>query len=222
MKAGFLQNFTQFGDFLSDLVNRTKPKEERMVQERPVKYTEDDSFEGIQEILLLKMALEYSDDVVLKEETGNITQVSNEERTLQFQRNQHTIKQALEAYISVHGKMPSQATLAKLTGFSRPTIYAHFREGALNLNLREEMAKLKLVSSNLFAKLYQLAMDGDKQAIKMVFDILVSGQKMQAGTQSNYIQVNNLKIQNHNLDRLTPRTKKKIERLIRKDLRLED
>lgn len=221
MKTEILQNFTLFGNFLNELVSRTKPQEEIQVQERPVKYTEDDGSEGMQEILLLKMASEYSDDVVLKEDSENIAQTTEEERTLQFQRNQHTIKQALEAYISVHGKMPTLTILAKVTGLSRPTIYTHFREGALNLKFREEMAKLKLVSTNLLAKLYQLAMEGDKQAIKMVFDILVSGQKVQGGTQNNFIQVNNLRIQNHNFDRLTPKTKRKIERLIRKDLKLE-
>ncbi len=222
MKTEILQNFTLFGNFLSELVNRTKPQEETQVQERPAKYAEDDGSDGMQEILLLKMVAEYPDDVVLKEETENIAQVSEEERTLQFQRNQHTIKQALEAYISVHGKMPTLTTLAKVTGLSRPTLYTHFREGALNLKFREEMAKLKLVSTNLLAKLYNLAMAGDKQAIKMVFDILISGQKMQGETQNNFIQVNNLRIENHNLDRLTPRTKRKIERLIRKDLKLGD
>jgi hypothetical protein len=218
MNTDFLQLFTQSSNFLSDLVRKVKPNETIQGQDEQPQPSFDDGSDAIQDILILKMASDLSDDVVLNE---NSEQVSDD-HTLQFQRNQNTIKKALDAYISAHGKMPTSTTLAKLTGLSRPTIHPHLKEGLLNARFKEELAKLKLLSTDLFAKLYQMAQEGDKQAIKMIMDIILgSSQKMQTNTQNNYIQVNNLRIQNENFDRLTLKTKKRIERLIRKDLKID-
>lgn len=220
MNTDFLQHFTHFGNILNDLVGKMKPKEELQGREEQPKPNFDDGSEGIQDILLMKMASELSDDMVLNENEN--TELASDDHTLQFQGNQHKIKKALDAYITAHGKMPTSTTLARITGLSRPTIHSHMKEGVLNVRFKEELAKLKLLSTDLFAKLYQLAQEGDKQAIKMIMDIILgSGQKLQTNTQNNYIQVNNLRIQNDNFERLTLKTKRKIERLIRKDLKIE-
>ncbi len=217
MKQDFLQNFTQFGNMLGDLVRRSKPKEVIQGREEQQNPCFNDSSEGIQDILMLRMVSELSDDVVLND---NIEQITDD-RTIQFQRNQHTIKKALDAYISNYGTMPTSSTLARITGLSRPTIYAHLKEGMLDIRFKEELAKLKLISTDLFAKLYQLAQNGDKQAIKMVMDLILgSGQKGHTLTQNNFIQVNTLKVSNDSFDKLTSRTKRKIELLISKDLNI--
>jgi hypothetical protein len=93
------------------------------------------------------------------------------------------------------------------------------KEGLLNVRFKDELAKLKLLSTDLFAKLYQLAQKGDKQAIKMIMDLIVSGQKLQTNTH-NYIQVNNIKVDNQVWGRLSVNAQSKIERIIRKELKI--
>lgn len=217
MNTDFLQHFTHFGNILNDLVGKMKPKEEIQGREEQPKPNIDDGSEGIQDILLMKMASELSDDVVLNENEN--TELVSDDHTIQFQGNQHKIKKALDAYITAHGKMPTSTTLARMTGLSRPTIHSHMKEGVLNVRFKDELAKLKLLSTDLFAKLYQLANNGDKQAIKYVMDIVMgSGQKLQTNTQNNFIQVNNIRVDNQVWDKLSFKAQKRIERIIRKEL----
>lgn len=219
MKEDFLQHFTHFGNILNDLVGKMKPKEEIQGRKEHPTPNFDDGSETMQDILMMKMASELTDDEVLNENEN--TELVSNDHTLQFQRNQNTIKKALDGYISANGKMPTSTTLARITGLSRPTIHNHLKEGLLNVQFKEELAKLKLLSSDLFAKLYQLAQEGDKQAIKMIMDILVSGQKMQTATQNNFIQVNNIKVDSRLWGKLSFKAQSKIERILRKELKIE-
>jgi hypothetical protein len=221
MKADFLQHFTNFGNILNNMVGKMKSKEEIQGREEQPKPSFDDGSEAMQDIMMLKMASDLSDDVVLKEYEN--PELVPTDHTAQFQSNQHSIKKALDAYISIHGKMPTSTTLARMTGLSRPTIHSHMKEGLLNVRFKDELAKLKLLSTDLFAKLYQLAQKGDKQAIKMIMDIILgSGQKLQTNTQNNYIQVNNIRVDNQVWGKLSFKAQKRIERIIRKELQIEN
>jgi hypothetical protein len=95
------------------------------------------------------------------------------------------------------------------------------KEDVLNMFFKQELSKVQLLTTDLVVKLYQLAQGGDLRAIKLLFDIMVSGQKMQVPQQTNYIQINNLRVQNQNIDKLSPKSKAKIEKIIRNDLHLK-
>lgn len=218
MKPDILQPFTLFNQLMTDLVAKVKPKEETAIEElRPTSTMQDDGSEGIQDILMMRMASECSDDMILNE--GGTSE--QDERTIQFQRNQNTLKRALIGYIAAHGTLPSTTTLAKITGLSRPTIQNHLKEDVLNVFFKQELLKVQLLSTDLLVKLYQMAQDGDLRAIKMLFDIILSGQKVQVNTQNNFIQINNLRVQNNNFEKLSPKAKVKIEKIIRNDLHLK-
>jgi hypothetical protein len=219
MNPDILQPFTQFGQFMTDLLEKIKPKEEASIEEiRTVNTMQNDSFEGIQDVLMMRMASEFTDDMILNE--GG-TPEQDENRTIQFQRNQNILKKALIGYIAAHGVLPSTTALAKITGLSRPTIQNHLKEDVLNMFFKQELSKVQLLTTDLVVKLYQLAQGGDLRAIKLLFDIMVSGQKMQVPQQTNYIQINNLRVQNQNIDKLSPKSKAKIEKIIRNDLHLK-
>ena len=144
----FLQHFTHFGQLMTELLEKLKPKESILVQEeKPISVTQDDGIEGMEEVLIMHMASMYNDDMMLTDEgTG---EKMDEPRTVQFQRNQHMIKTALDAYIAKNGKLPSNTTLSKITGLSKPTIDSHLKAGAINLHFRQELSKLQLLSSDL-------------------------------------------------------------------------
>jgi hypothetical protein len=209
---------------MTELVERMKPKGDVQVQtERPMNpigILQDDGVEAMEDILIMRLASEYTDDDMMLNNDGTPEQDVHETRTIQFQRNRHAIKTALDAYITKNGKLPSTTTLSKITGFTRPTIEAHLKAGAINLHFRQELSKLQLLSSDLLVKLYHLGLNGDAKAIKMLVDILLAGQKFKSGTTQNFIQINNLRVDNRNLDRLRPKAKAQIEKIIRRELGL--
>jgi hypothetical protein len=220
MQVDFLQNFTNLGQLMTDLLEKVRPQAVvKIDSEKPQNTIPDDSTDSIQDILLMKLAAEYSDEMVLSDENSTID--TNEDRTIQFQRNQHTIKRSLESYIAAHGKLPNITTLAKITGLSRPTIHSHLNEGVLGLQFKQELSKLQLLSTELLVKLYQMGQNGDSKAIKMLFDIIQSGQRVQVPQRANFIQINNLKVQNQNIERLSPKAKSRIEKIIRSELKLK-
>jgi hypothetical protein len=97
MNPDILQPFTQFGQFMTDLLEKIKPKEEASIEEiRTVNTMQNDSFEGIQDVLMMRMASEFTDDMILNE--GG-TPEQDENRTIQFQRNQNILKKALIGYM---------------------------------------------------------------------------------------------------------------------------
>lgn len=224
MKSDFLQHLSNFGQIMSELVERMKPKGDVQVQSErptePVGISQGDSLETIEDILIMRLASEYSDDNMMLNNDGTPEQDEQETRTIQFQRNRHVIKTALDAYIAKNSKLPSTTALSKITGFTRPTIEAHLKAGAINLHFRQELSKLQLLSSDLLVKLYQLGLNGDAKAIKMLVDILLAGQKFNVGTTQNFIQINNLRVDNRNLDKLRPKAKAQIEKIIRRELGL--
>ena len=222
MNATPLHLFTQLGLLMTRLVEKIKPKEHVTVQvERPVNPIPDDDIEGMGDVLMMHMASLYNDDMMLTDESLPVHD-ENEYRTIQFQRNRHTIKVAMDGYIAKNGKLPTTTTLARITGLSRPTIDAHLKAGAINLHFRQELSKLQLLSSDLLVKLYQMGLNGDAKAIKALIDITYTGQKLNigAGTQ-NFIQINNLRVQNNNFEKLSSKAKVKIEKIIRSDLKLK-
>jgi hypothetical protein len=215
MSKDFLQKFTNFGQLMADLIDKVKPTQDIPVEkERPQFALQEDGSEIMQEILMMKMASEYNEDMMLNEGTPE-----EDNRSMQFQRNQNTIKQALIAYINVHGKLPSTSTLSKITDLSRPTIQNHLKEDVLNSIFKQEVLKVQLLSSNLLVKMYKMAEEGDLRAMKLLFDIQQTGHKIQVNTQNNFVQINSLKISNTNLEQLSTKAKNKIESILRNELR---
>lgn len=85
-------------------------------------------------------------------------------------KNRENIKKAYMDYLKKHGIMPSQSTVAEITGLTQTTVSMHLKD----TNLSEITAQFKILGEDVLTGLQHRASEGDAAAAKLfmflVFD----------------------------------------------------
>jgi len=136
-----------------------------------------------------------------------------------WEYNHTLINRAVAEYMERNGAMPAKSDLARKTGLSRHTICKHFKEFKQHPAYAAEMEQFKYMAPNVLANVFKQAVKGNMSAARIYLDMIGATGSQPAGTvineQNNYIQVNNTKLSQQNLEQLTAEQLNQIENIIR-------
>ncbi len=139
-----------------------------------------------------------------------------------WELNHDKICSVINKALLTNNRMPSKTEIAKETGLSVVTIRKHLKEHATNLLNIERKEQYKFMESALMAALYNKSIMGDVNAMKFFFE--ATGLHNTSGkgnniiaNQHNYIQINNLKLSQEELEKLSPEQLKQIEAIVREN-----
>jgi len=134
-----------------------------------------------------------------------------------WQRNHLKIIASISNLMQEKNRMPTNTEISIEAGLSEETTYKHLREFKEHDLARHETEKFLIMKDRVLAKVFNLGVQGDIRACKVYLDYFSSNNVKQQpeSLQTNYIQINNLKITLEELERLPPATLQKIETLIK-------
>lgn len=137
-----------------------------------------------------------------------------------WQKNHLKILATISHLMQTENHMPTNAAISSTAGLSEETIYKHLRGMEGHELYKHEADKFKLMKERVLTTVYNLGVQGDVRACKVYLNYLPSNvitpapMPVQMPVQTNYIQINNLKITPDELEKLPPATLQKIETLI--------
>lgn len=156
---------------------------------------------------------------------GYATIIGGKEGTdLRFQAweiNHSLIVSFISSTLTTKGKMPTVTEIADGTELSRPTVIKHVNEFKKSKFTREQFARFELLKPRILEKLYQLGMDGDVKALKVLLETIDKTNCDPAtviNTQNNYIQIKGITLTQEKLSALAPAQLRKIERVLLKEM----
>lgn len=136
-----------------------------------------------------------------------------------WEYNHLKINQAITALVEKYGSMPSKSEIAQETGLSRQTIHKHLKEYTNHPMYLQELEHFKFMTSNVVAKVFQKAMNGNIGAAKLYFNVMgcLNGQNSSAlirNQQNNFIQINGTVLSQEVIKQLDPEQLNNIERIL--------
>jgi hypothetical protein len=135
-----------------------------------------------------------------------------------WERNHLRILGCISDLMQKNNCMPSNTSIAIEAGLSEETVYKHLREFKDHDLYKYEADKYRLVIHRVLTTVFNLGVQGDIRACKVYLDYFAANTIAPAKPpleQTNYIQINNLKITATDLEQLPPATLQKIENLIK-------
>jgi hypothetical protein len=109
-----------------------------------------------------------------------------------YTSNHLRISEAIQNCVIHHNRVPLINDLAVETGLSRTTIYKHLKDINLRLYTENENALNKVLIEKALAKLYKIGIEENN--ITALTSFIKFNQEQQPNNQTNYIQINNLRI----------------------------
>jgi hypothetical protein len=139
-----------------------------------------------------------------------------------WELNHDKICSVINKALLTKNRMPSKTEIAKETGLSLVTIRKHLKEHATNILNIERKEQYKFMEQALMAALYNKSIMGDVNAIKFFFEatgLRNTGSKGNniIANQNNYIQINNLKLSQEELEKLSPEQLMQIEAIVKRN-----
>ncbi len=135
-----------------------------------------------------------------------------------WEYNHSVINSAVSGYMRENGVMPAKNVIARQTGLSRQTVAKHFAAYKRHPEFTAEMEQFKFMAPNVLANVFKYALNGDMRAARLYFQMVGATNAQPAGTvineQNNYIQINNTKLSQQNLEQLSAEQLKQIENII--------
>lgn len=138
-----------------------------------------------------------------------------------WESNHKRIMAAINNVMAETGIMPTKAQIAKEAGLSRQTIHKHLKEYQEHHLYKEQEVQFRFLKSRMQAILYQLAAKGDVKAIKLfleatgLLDNSKTVNKNIIENQHNYIQINETRLSQEEIKKLSPEKLKQIEALLK-------
>jgi DNA-binding phage protein len=138
-----------------------------------------------------------------------------------WETNHKRIMAAINNVMAETGVMPGKAQIAKESGLSRQTIHKHLKEYQEHHLYREQEGQFRFLKARMQAILYQLAAKGDAKAIKLFLEVtgLLDNSKTVnknvIENQHNYIQINETRLSQEEIKKLSPKRLKQIEALLK-------
>jgi len=140
-----------------------------------------------------------------------------------WERNRDKICSVINRLIQENNRMPSHSEIARETGLSRKTVKKHM-DDSKNPLFDERKEQYKFMAPVLLAPLYNKAVQGDISAMKFYFEVTgLLNKGKNAGNnvianQHNYIQINNLKLSQEEIQKLSPEKLTQIEAFIKSSI----
>lgn len=136
-----------------------------------------------------------------------------------WEYNHALINSAVSKYMAGNGLMPAKSVIARQTGLSRQTVAKHFAAYKQQPEYTAQMEQFKFMAPNVLANVFKYALNGDMRAARLYFQMVGATHAQPAGTvingQNNYIQINNTKLSQQNLEQLSAEQLSQIENIIR-------
>lgn len=151
----------------------------------------------------------------LLEPIKDITSFYTEMKNHTWQRNHLKIIGSISNLMQEKNRMPTNTEISNAAGLSEETTYKHLREFKEHDLARHETDKFQIMKDRVLTTVFNLSVQGDIRACKVYLDYFSTSKQQPELTQTNYIQINNLKITPEELERLPPATLQKIETLIK-------
>jgi predicted transcriptional regulator len=213
MKSQGLQKLTKTDKKINDLL--AKPVLLRSEVDKNLSHVEKqilgkiltkniNEFKGVELDKLLKKI-----DDILPDETRNEL----------WENNHHKITTAISQLIEDCGKMPTKNHIASETGLSRQTISKHLKNFNDHPLYAGQMEQFRFMADRVLAKVIRMAAqgEGNVKAARLYFDIiggLNSQSSPQIKTQNNYIQINQVKLNQDIINELPSDQRAKIEEIL--------
>ena len=151
----------------------------------------------------------------LLEPIKDITSFYTEMKNHTWQRNHLKIIGSISNLMQEKNRMPTNTEISIAAGLSEETTYKHLREFKEHDLARHEADKFQIMKDRVLTTVFNLGVQGDIRACKVYLDYFSTSKQQPELSQTNYIQINNLKITPEELERLPPATLQKIETLIK-------
>lgn len=137
--------------------------------------------------------------LILDKHLANLASSDGKDLRRQDWENNHaTILSAIHNYVLNNNSFPTVNALAKETELSRQTIHEHLREGLAGEFYQEKLKTWETLTDNIFKNLYyQAIQNGSVAASKVLLEHIHRITQPPANNikqQTNYIQINNTKI----------------------------
>jgi hypothetical protein len=136
-----------------------------------------------------------------------------------WQKNHLKILGTVSTLMQSLNRMPSNTEIAVECRLSEETIYKHLREFKEHYLYSHETDKYRLMIHRVLTTVFNLGVQGDVRACKVYLDYFngnVHSNPPNLIEQTNYIQINNLKITPNELRQLPPEILQKMENLIKR------
>ena len=147
--------------------------------------------------------------------------MENSNHNDEWEHNHATISLYISTCLENAGRMPSKAQIAKATGLSRLTIHKHIKDSRNNPMFEEQEEQFKMVKDRLMGMLYQMAMKrGNVNAVRLFFEatgIVGNAKTVNKNiieNQHNYIQINETRLSQEEIKKLSPERLKQLEELL--------
>ncbi|MGP8216035.1 MAG: phBC6A51 family helix-turn-helix protein [Bacteroidia bacterium] len=147
--------------------------------------------------------------------------MSNDTRNDTWEYNHTTISSSISYLMNKTGRMPTKSEIARETGLSRTTIRKHLAEYREQQLFKEQEEQFKFLKGEMLSMLYKMAVRGNVQAIKLYFEVTgVLGNNKTVNkniieNQHNYIQINDTRLSQEEIKKLSPARLKQIEELLK-------
>lgn len=136
-----------------------------------------------------------------------------------WEYNHERISWGISALISELGRMPTKTELAEKTGLSRQTIHKHLNSFSDHHLYREHLLQLRILGVRVLSSVYQVARNGDTAAAKLFLSSIGMLNERPAQTQvdnqNNFIQINNLHLDQKTLAGMPIEVIKQVEEILK-------
>ena len=145
-------------------------------------------------------------------------QSDREIKNLKNQRwtsNHMKIKQTIDHFVRENFCLPSTYEIARRLGLSRQTVSKHLREFDTKELYKEEMKAYEFSSNMLLERVLSMAVNGDLKAIKFYISVMERRrQEKQTSSTNNFIQINNIYVNEKTIKALAEDKRNTIEKII--------
>ena len=140
-------------------------------------------------------------------------------KNLVFERNRMNISACITNHILVNRTFPTVSWIAQESKVSRPTVYKHLKKGIGADGYNFITKKLQYLTASALEKLYLIGVQDNNATALKIFIELANKESYKANTINNFIQINNLKLDVEDFQKLPKETLDKIEELISKEIK---
>lgn len=124
--------------------------------------------------------------------------ISEESKREIWERNHAVIMRAMDALTRQRGRIPSPTEIAKETGLSRQTIYAHLKHYQHSEDFKEKQKSITVLRERMLVTIYEKGIDGDMRAAKIFMEATEPKNSQLRpnikNQQNNLIQINGVTI----------------------------
>lgn len=130
-------------------------------------------------------------------------------RRQDWEINHTRIKAYIRNHLIEYKSVPNVTDISNAVGLSRQTVYEHINEGVTNEFYQEHLRQLEYLTVDILQLLYLRLLEGNTMAGKVYLDYVSKVRSIRQ--QNNYIQVNNLVLDEQKMNMLPEDDKMRID-----------